>query len=305
MNTSLDCMPCFMKMAIRDARLACPGDDVMHHKIVAAWGQKLSQLDMTQPPPDLAGHLADLIRSMTGCGDLYRDDKRQANEQVLEMLPDLREKLSEKRIVSSDDSLALALELSIIGNYIDRGVELEFDLDEEIANVSCEIPHDAFQLFMDAVRPPVDILILGDNTGEIVLDMLLVEELNLRGCDVTYAVRSKPAINDATMEDAIAVGMTKLCRVVESGVDTPGTVLRRCSTEFLERMRKADVILSKGQGNFESLEGVWPDIFCAFKVKCKRVAKEYGLSLGESSFCITSGDADSVATALNQRVEDA
>lgn len=305
MNTSLDCMPCFMKMVVREARLACPDDEAMHHRIVAAWGRKLSQLDMTQPPPDLAGHLAALIRSMTGCGDLYLDDKRQANEQVLKLLPVLREKLSRQRAISDDDSLALALELAIIGNYIDRGVELDFDLDEEIANVTGEIPQEVFRQFIDVAQPSADILILGDNTGEIVLDMLLVEELKMRGCNVTHVVRSGPAINDATMEDAIAVGMTELCEVIESGVDTPGTVLNRCTPEFLDRMCNADVILSKGQGNFESLEGVWPGIFCAFKVKCKRVSRESGLALGESAFCITHGDDAAVGLSSTKREADA
>jgi len=292
MNTSLDCIPCFMKMAIRDARLACPGDESMHQKIVAAWGKKLGELDLRQPPPDIAGHLADLIRSMTGCGDLYLEDKLQANAQVLELLPKLKLLVDNCRASKRCDSLSMALELAIIGNFIDRGVELDFDLEEELGNVSETVSKQTFNEFKALIKPDAQVLILGDNTGEIVLDMLLVEELKLRGCEVTYAVRSQPAINDATLEDAVAVGMTRLCPVVESGVDTPGTVIERCSPEFVERMRLADVILSKGQGNFESLEGTWPGVFCAFKVKCKRVANETGLTLGNSVFCRTNSSPD-------------
>jgi uncharacterized protein with ATP-grasp and redox domains len=91
-------------------------------------------------------------------------------------------------------------------------------------------------------------------------------------------------LNDSTMADARAVGMTSLCRVVESGVDTPGTVLSRCTPEFLDRMRASDVILSKGQGNFEALDGAWEGVFCAFKVKCKRIARKTGLAFGSSAF---------------------
>jgi len=281
-----------MKMAIRDARLACPGDEAMHHRIIAAWGKKLGELDLCQPPPDIAGHLADLIRSMTGCGDLYRDDKLKNNAQVLELLPDLRSLVQNCRAQRGGDSLALVLELAIIGNYIDRGIEFDFDLDKELGNVSATISQQILNDFKSLIKPASQVLILGDNAGEIVLDMLLVEELKIRECDVTYAVRSKPAINDATMEDAVAVGMTRLCRVVESGVDTPGTVIDRCSPEFIERMLQADVILSKGQGNFESLEGVWPGVFCAFKVKCDRVANETGLTFGDSVFCKTNSPSD-------------
>lgn len=172
----------------------------------------------------------------------------------------------------------------------DRGVEMDVDWENELANVSDSIDKRAYAQFESRAIEGAEILILGDNTGEIVLDTLLVEELKRRGCTVTFAVRSRPVINDATMADAETVGMTMLCEVVESGVDTPGTVLSKCKPEFIERMKKADIILSKGQGNYESLEGAWPGIFCAFKVKCKRVANDSGLPLGCSAFYITQSD---------------
>jgi len=289
MNTSLECMPCFMKMALGDARLACPGDEAMHYAIVMAWGRRLSELDLTQPPPAIARHLADLVSEMTGCGDLYLDDKRESNERVQHLLPGLRDRLVRERKRPGGDPLALAMELAVIGNYIDRGVDMEADWEAELAEVSAGISPEALISFASRARPGADVLILGDNCGEIVLDTLLVEELQRRGCQVTYAVRSRPVINDATLADAEAVGMTALCDVVESGVDTPGTVLDRCTAEFLGRMHAADVILSKGQGNFESLQGNWPGVFCAFKAKCNRVAAEICRPLGSSVLMQTSG----------------
>lgn len=278
-----------MKMALREARLACPGDEAKHHEIVMAWGRKIGELDLSVPPPAIARHLGELVRSMTGCGDLYLEDKREANERVMALLPGLESLLEVERSQADGDPLALALELAIVGNYIDRGVELGVDWEAELENVSTSVDHERFATFKSSVQSGTQVLVLGDNTGEIVLDMLLVKELQQRGCDVTYAVRSKPVINDSTMEDAQFVGMADLCEVVESGVDTPGTVIDRCKPEFVQRMRKADVILSKGQGNFESLEGVWPGIFCAFKVKCKRVAEGTGLPFGSTAFCMTRG----------------
>lgn len=294
MNTALDCMPCFMKMAIRDARLACPGDEAMQHDIVIAWGRMLGELDFNAPPPDIARHLSDLVRAKTGCGDLYYDDKQEANARVLELLPEIKAMVVAEREKIGGDPLALALELAIIGNYIDRGVDLEVDWEAELESVTDSIDSEILENFKLLAVSGAKILMLGDNTGEIVLDMLLVEELQRLGCQVTYAVRSKPVINDATMADAEAVGMTKLCAVVESGVDTPGTVIERCLPEFVERMRDADLILSKGQGNFESLEGIWPGVFCAFKVKCRRVSKDSGLLLGSSAFCITNPPPDAI-----------
>lgn len=277
-------MPCFMKMAIREAQLACPDDVAMQHEIVMAWGGILSELDLNQPPPAIARRLADLVEEKTGAGDLYVDDKREANERVLQLLPGLREMIERERGAEAGDPLALAMELAIIGNYIDRGVDIEVDWEDELANVAGTISTEVMDEFHSRVVNGAHVLILGDNTGEIVLDMLLVEELKRRGCEVTYAVRSRPVINDSTLADAIFVGMTDLCEVVESGVDTPGTVLDRVTPEFLEKMRAADILLSKGQGNFESLDQNLADVFCAFKVKCKRVARDAGLPFGSSAF---------------------
>ena len=273
-----------MKMAVNEVRLACPDNSALQHQIVKSWGAELSLLDFSQPPPAIARHLNKMVRRMTGCGDLYAEDKKEANAWVLSLLPELKERLAAET-VSQGDPLGLALEFAIIGNYIDRGVDLEFDLEEEVATVAGAISPDVLHEFKDLATSGAKVLILGDNTGEIVLDMLLVEELKRRGCVVTYVVRSFPVLNDATMKDAEAVGMTALCPVVESGVDTPGTVLERCTPEFLEQMREADVVLGKGQGNFEALAGHWPGIFCAFKVKCRRVAAETGLEVGASAFC--------------------
>ncbi|BCS87313.1 damage-control phosphatase ARMT1 family protein [Pseudodesulfovibrio sediminis] len=286
MDTALECMPCFMNMAVKESQLACPDDYALQLEIVTTWGGMLSTLDLTQPPPAIARHLADLIRSKTNCGDLYALDKHEANTQVQALFPVLEERLAKVRS-ENGDALALALELAIIGNFIDRGVDIEFDLDEEIANVADTVPPTILEELKALAQPGAQVLILGDNTGEIVLDKLLVDEFQRRGCEVTYTVRSKPVINDATMADAISVGMTELCHVVESGVDTPGTILERCEPAFVERMHAADVIVSKGQGNFEALYNRFPGIFCAFKVKCPRVARETGLTLGESAFCRT------------------
>lgn len=293
MDTALECMPCFKRMAVQEARLACPDDELLQREIVAEWEALLPRLDMDVPPPAVARVLADLVRAKTGIRDLYAEDKREANGFVLGLLPGLQDRVEAER--NGGDPLALALELSVIGNYIDRGVDLEFDLEKELAEVAGSLFPDVMRAFRERAVPGASVLILGDNTGEIVLDKLLVRELRRLGCDVTYAVRSRPVLNDATMADARAVGMTSLCRVVESGVDTPGTVLDRCTPEFLDRMRASDVILSKGQGNFESLDGAWQGIFCAFKVKCKRIARKTGLEFGSSAFCLSGGEERSRA----------
>jgi hypothetical protein len=287
MNTATACLPCFKRMIRREAQLACPGDEPAQARIVETWERRLSELDLRVPPPVIARHLVDTVAAVSGNrADHYADDKRQANDAVLRLLPGLR-----TRIMAGQDNpgypLALALELSVIGNYIDRGVDLDVDWEAELEDVARTLSPDVLILFEAAARPGARVVMLGDNAGEIALDTLLVEALLRRGCEVVYAVRSRAILNDATMEDAAYVGMTRLCPVVESGADTPGTVLDRCAPEFRQRLGEADVILSKGQGNYESLQGELAGVYCAFKVKCQRLVDETGLRLGDSAFIVT------------------
>lgn len=289
MYTSIDCMPCLMGMALRSARLARPHDEDFHHLVVSRWCRILADLDLRLPPPAIAAHLNRLVAELSGCADLYEDDKLEANASVSRTLPRLRSLLDEQRPQGETCVLSLALDMSIVGNFIDRGVELTFDWKEALNDLSASLSPVTVKRFMDRTGPGKEVLILGDNAGEIVLDTLLVEELSRLGCSVTYAVRSCPVLNDATVVDAEQVGMTALCPVVESGVDTPGTVLERCTPDFLDKMRNADLVLAKGQGNFEALQGRFPGVFCAFKVKCDRVARDTGQEIGSSAFLVTCG----------------
>ncbi|MBN2141271.1 MAG: DUF89 family protein [Desulfovibrionaceae bacterium] len=284
MQTSLDCVVCFMRQALAGARLAVPHDPETHFRVLSAWASRLQDLDLSQPPPALAGELYNLIAEITGCGDVFEAEKRAANERVLGLLPGLR-----RSVARAGDPLAAALEVSIIGNFIDCGVAAEFDWESCLRSLSRDIDARTLESFRSRLGPGVTVMIIGDNAGEIGLDVLLVEALMDHGCRVCYAVRGRPVLNDATMADARMVGMDRLCEVVSSGADTPGAVLERCSAGFVERLRGARVVLSKGQGNFEALSDRWPEVFFAFKVKCPVVAGLTGQPQGRSVF-LYSGD---------------
>lgn len=268
-----------MKMAVKGARLAAPDDHAAHERVVRKWAAMLPDMDFSQSPPALARTLNRLICDETGCGDVFEEDKITSNREVMEVLPDV-----EKVVNASDHPLATALEAAIIGNYIDRGVDHDFDWAAELARLEKVLDEDMVREFAGRCRAGADVLVIGDNAGEIVLDTLLVRQLQSAGCRVTYSVRSHPVLNDALMADAHMVGMTDLCEVMESGVDTPGTVLERCSEAFISRMKEADVVVCKGQGNFEALHGRWPGAFFAFKAKCARVAEQTGKPVGCSVF---------------------
>jgi len=140
-----------------------------------------------------------------------------------------------------------------------------------------------YQEFKYALNNAESILYLGDNTGEIVFDKLLIEELSnmLPDVKITYVVRDKPVINDALMEDAVSCGLDKIVDVISSGCDAPGTILDLCSKEFLKLYESAELIISKGQGNFETLADEKRPIFFLFKVKCPVIANHTGFNLGD------------------------
>jgi uncharacterized protein with ATP-grasp and redox domains len=203
--------------------------------------------------------------------------KDQYNQFALQLYPELRE-----RVGVSSDPFEAAVRLAIAGNIIDFGVNstVEQDTVHEAILRSLTEPLDtaAVQRLRRAVEQAREILYLGDNTGEIVLDRLLIEQMPRE--KVTYAVRGGPILNDALMEDAQFAGLTDLVEVIDNGADAPGTILEACSETFRRRFAQADLIIAKGQGNFESLSDTDPRIFFLLRPKCVVLARHVGCELG-------------------------
>jgi hypothetical protein len=132
--------------------------------------------------------------------------------------------------------------------------------------------------FLQAVAQARSILYLADNAGEIACDRLLIEQLPMER--VTLAVRGAPVLNDATRADAQAVGLEAMVEVIDNGSDAPGTILDDCSPEFRDRFAESDMIIAKGQGNFESLSDQKGNLFFLFKVKCPMVAERIKQPMG-------------------------
>ena len=128
------------------------------------------------------------------------------------------------------------------------------------------------------MREAKDILYLGDNAGEIVFDRLFIEQMPHE--KVTYVVRGEPIINDVTIEDAREVDMFDLVDVIDNGSDAPGTILETCSHEFQQRFASSDLVIAKGQGNYETLSDVNKRIFFLLQVKCPVIAKDIGFEVG-------------------------
>lgn len=188
MFTSLECIPCFFRQLLKTVRAVAPGDESLHRRAVQGWACRLADERLSDSPPAVAGRMYGFLSELTGRADMFAEDKRRANAQALELLPAMR-----ALCTGAPAPLKRALEVSVIGNYMDSGTEFQGDWEREIANLDESLDAKAFEDFAAAVDAGGEVLILGDNAGEIVLDMLLVEELVRRGAKVVYAVRGGPS----------------------------------------------------------------------------------------------------------------
>jgi len=273
--TTLGCIPCFVRQTLETARLSTVDPEV-HERIVRETLLVIADMDMKKVPPVISQQIHRHLRKLTGVDDPYLAAKDRFNRMALEMLPEI-----EARLAKAPDPFGMATRLAIAGNVIDLGAKADLKEDDARTAVarSMEEPfHGDLDAFRRAVESAERILYLGDNAGEIVFDRLLIEQLSPR--PVVFAVRGVPVINDATVHDALQAGLQNLVEVIDNGSDAPGTVLADCSEEFRRRFHDADLIVSKGQGNFETLFGETAPIFFLFKVKCPVVALHTGLPVG-------------------------
>jgi len=275
MKTALDCIPCILRQTLDAARFVSD-DPAIHSDIMRDTLGMLKEIDFNQSPPAIAQIIHRSIRKQSGINDPYSQLKTKQNQLALEMIPILRDKIK-----ASPDPLLLAARLAIAGNIIDLGVNGDLkliDIQRAVDQALSEPFIGDAEQFCQAVNRARSILYLADNAGEIAFDSLLIEQL--RAERVTLAVRGSPVINDATIEDAKEVGLDKLVKVMNNGSDAPGTILGDCDENFQQLFQQADLIIAKGQGNFETLSEEPVNIFFLFKVKCLMVASLVGQPIG-------------------------
>ena len=277
MRIYLDCIPCFVRQALNSARLVT-SEEHIHEKVVREVLRLAIDLDVSQSPPAIGQQIHRLIRKLINDNDPYRKIKEQFNESALKLYPK-----SKDWVRTSEDPFATAVRLAIAGNIIDFGVNSTLEesyIKETISNsLSGYLDPEHIQGLKDAAMAAGKILYLADNAGEIVFDRLLIEQLPAE--KITVVVRCKPVINDATMEDAEFAGLTEIVEVIDNGSDAPGTILQDCSQTFRDRFEDADMIIAKGQGNYETLNEVDKNIFFLLKVKCSIIARDIGCEVGE------------------------
>ena len=272
MKTYLDCFPCFLRQALEAARMA-GADEERQRLILDRTMALLQDASLESKPPEIGDGVHRIVRQLTGDDDPYAAVKAESTREALRLYPRL------KALVAEDgDRLERAIRIAIAGNVIDFATGADFDIKEGLERILNQpFAINDIAAFRKALSEARSVLYLGDNAGETVFDRVLIEALDV---PVIYAVKGGPIINDATVDDALAAGLDEVAEVVSTGSDAPGTILSRCSAEFRALYERAELVIAKGQANYETLSGEGGRLFFLLKVKCPVIARDIGAPVG-------------------------
>lgn len=275
MKIPRECISCLARQAVEIAEEAT-SNIKMQEEIIKGSLQELGKMNFNETAPEIAFRMHQHAKKITGIKDPYKRLKEQYNEIAKEIYDRI---IDEKWLDKAKDPFDMACRLAIAGNIIDFSVGLNLEPSDIVKSVEDSIKHDIFGVgsaaLQKAVKESENIMYIADNAGEIIFDKFLLE--NLPRHKVTYVVKGGPIVNDATMEDAISTGVTNLVKVIDNGHSAQGTILKDCSSSFKEVFNKADLIISKGQANFETLSGIRDkNIFYLLRAKCGSVASAIG-----------------------------
>lgn len=266
MQTFPECYGCFVQQAL-DAMNSADVDQNTQTTTLKKILRKLGKSETSLSPPEHANYTNIVIRESVGIDDLYAEVKRKSHQMALDILEDLKD-LSKQ----GKDTLKQGLKISAAGNMIDIVHAREYHVWHEVeATVGQELKGGGVEAFRRRITKSPYMLYLADNVGETVFDRVFIETLDI---PVIYAVKGGPILNDATLEDAVAAGIDQVAEIIETGSRGPGTILNQCSDEFQQLYEKSDLILAKGQANYESLDNQGDRIFFLLRVKCPIISRE-------------------------------
>lgn len=263
------CYLCHMRRNVETARKL--GDEETATEFARALMEMYLSMPRGAASPTNAPATTALFQKFYGLApDRYREEKEQSNAFVLQRLEDIR-----RRVTQAEDPLLAGIQMSILGNYIDFSAlqgEVSFEKMEQLLDTAGDMELDmaVYEDLRSQLSGARRLLYLTDNAGEIGFDRVLAEVMSTQYPDleITFCVRGGPALNDATREDAEAVGIP--FPVIDNGNTVPGTDLSQMGDEARAAFENADLIFSKGQGNAETLLGCGYPIFYAFLIKCPR-----------------------------------
>ena len=277
MLIQFDCCDCIMKQILQMARDVSSAPE-LRWKFFREFLEIFQRVSKDSSPPELAAAYFDLYAQMTGIEDGYKEIKRRSTEVGRAVYGELEKMCAG----AGSGSFVLRLKLAISGNMIDYGVLPDYDLDcaekhiREVIDLPCDMA--AVNDLAGRIEKAENILYILDNCGEAVLDRLLLETMKGK---VTIGVRGRPIMNDITREELAASALDDF-PVIDTGCNAPGAPLRMISGEFKRAMEAADLVIAKGQGNFESLEGDFTarPIYYLFRAKCPVIQNYLNVSFG-------------------------
>ena len=276
MKSASLCYPCFLKQA-HSSVAYLTDDESKRIWVLKEVSKILPELDPEQTPAYNSSLVLFRVNELMGAQDPYLQARENYDRIALEMVPKLRQEIE-----SSPDPLEEAVRISVVGNVIDLGIKHQVDIEGTLEKARGE----GFKIFeIDELKSALEqskrVLYILDNAGEIAFDMLLIEQLRKMGKAVIAVVKGGPILNDAVMADAKIVGLDKICKVIDTGNNFVGIVREKSSPLLNKALDSADLIIAKGQGNYETLEGTRPNIFFILKAKCPVIAQHLGVKEGD------------------------
>ncbi|MDF1883222.1 DUF89 family protein [Sulfurimonas sp. SAG-AH-194-C21] len=273
-----ECVACIINQSVKVAN-AIGADEDVKDALFSEVTQMSKDFSFSHNPPEIAADVYEKMAEIANKSDLYDEIKELSTKKAEALVPALREKLN-----NSSDKLLTATKIAVAGNVIDLAAAVEFDLEEELVKVfDTAFAQNDFKVMKEELKKANTILVIGDNVGEHIFDYLFIQTLKELNPDAEYSymVRGNPIINDVTMKEAKEAGFDKLCRLVDSGVNTPGFAYTRANEFSQNLFDNVDVVISKGMGNYECLnESKRKNIFFLLKVKCDVVANSLKKKLG-------------------------
>ncbi len=279
MRIKPDCLVCVLRQCVEACHLANADEERAFSAIKSA-SSLIPTFNTLDTPMSITMAMHRAVKEKLGIDDPYKGVKRSFNEKGATTYPLLRQLLT-----SAQSPLETAVKIAIAGNIVDYALPIEKDLDKSLEKaLASPLPQRDWEIFQKELSQSKKILYLLDNAGEIFYDKILIEYLLEKRYDVIAVVRGGPAINDATLEDAVFAGIDRLTKVITTGLDTVGFILEQTSEEFRKALNEADLIIAKGQANLESLDETDFPAFFLLKAKCPIIAELTGVEVGDIVF---------------------
>jgi hypothetical protein len=279
MKIANECVGCIINQSLKVAD-AIEADGELRNELVSTVERLSKDFSFNLSPPEVASDVYETMASLAHKSDLYDEVKELSTQKAKSFVPFLKEKLQH-----SQNRLLTATKIAVAGNVIDLAAAVAFDLEEELNKIfHTEFSHNDFEDLQKRLQKAKKVTILGDNVGEHIFDYMFLEVLKESYPDIqfSYMVRGNPIINDVTMKEAREAGFEELCELIDSGVNTPGFAYSRANKYAQKTFDEADLVISKGMGNYECLSPSHRANICfLLKVKCDVVAASLGQNVGD------------------------